>query len=71
MSPSAGAHTPGAQMAGTQQWRGVIEEYRARMPVTDATPIVTLQEGGTPLVPAPVVSAMTGCDVWLKVEGSA
>jgi Pyridoxal-phosphate dependent enzyme len=32
--------------------------------------VVTLLEGGTPLVPAPVLSARTGCDVWLKVEGS-
>ncbi len=30
---------------------------------------VTLQEGGTPLLPAPVLSARTGCDVYLKVEG--
>jgi len=32
-------------------------------------PPVTLQEGGTPLLPAPVLSARTGCDVYLKVEG--
>ena len=31
-------------------WRGVIEEYRDRLPVTGATPVVTLCEGGTPLV---------------------
>ena len=54
----------------THQWRGVIEEYRDRMPVTAATPIVTLREGGTPLVPAPVISEMTGCEVHLKVEGA-
>src|SRR4051794_29906682 len=54
----------------TSQWRGVITEYRDRMPVTDATPIVTLREGGTPLVPAPVISEMTGCEVHLKVEGA-
>src|SRR3954468_22882943 len=54
----------------THQWRGIIEEYRDRLPVSDSTPVVTLREGGTPLVPAQVVSAMTGCDVWLKVEGS-
>jgi threonine synthase len=51
-------------------WRGVIEEYRARMPVSDATPVVTLLEGGTPLSPAPTLSARTRCDVWLKVEGA-
>ena len=48
----------------------VIEEYRDRLPVTDATPVVTLREGGTPLVPAPHLSARTGCDVYLKVEGA-
>ena len=51
-------------------WRGVIEEYRARMPVTAATPVVTLLEGGTPLVAAGELSRLTGCDVWLKVEGA-
>ena len=50
-------------------WRGVITEYRDRLPVTAEMPVVTLQEGGTPLLPAPVLSARTGCDVYLKVEG--
>ena len=36
-------------------WRGVIEEYRERLPVTDATPVVTLREGGTPLVHAAAI----------------
>jgi threonine synthase len=58
-----------ATMARTSPWRGVIEEFRDRLPVTDATPVVTLREGGTPLVPAPRLSAMTGCEVHLKVEG--
>ena len=31
--------------------------------------MITLHEGGTPLVPAPVLSARTGCEVYLKVEG--
>ena len=50
-------------------WRGVITEYRDRLPATAEMPAVTLQEGGTPLLPAPVLSARTGCDVYLKVEG--
>ncbi|WP_377269382.1 threonine synthase [Peterkaempfera sp. SMS 1(5)a] len=54
----------------THQWRGLIEEYRDRLPVTAATPVVTLLEGGTPLVPAPLLSERTGCDVFLKVEGA-
>jgi threonine synthase len=51
-------------------WRGVIEEYRARLPVDPGVEAVTLLEGGTPLVPARHVSELTGCDVWLKVEGA-
>jgi threonine synthase len=52
------------------QWPGVIHAYRDRLPVTDETPIVTLLEGGTPLVAAPVLSERTGCEVYLKVEGA-
>ncbi len=51
-------------------WRGVIEEFRDRLPVTASTPVVTLLEGGTPLVPAPELAARTGCEVLLKVEGA-
>jgi len=51
-------------------WRGLIEEYRDRLPVNDSTPVITLHEGNTPLVPAPALSERTGCDVWLKVEGA-
>src|SRR5215510_11440465 len=54
----------------THQWRGIIEEYRDRLPVSDTTPVVTLREGGTPLVPAQLLSARTGCEVYLKVEGA-
>ena len=50
-------------------WRGVIEEYRKFLPVSDATPVVTLQEGGTPLVPAPRISDRVGANVYLKYEG--
>jgi len=51
-------------------WRGLIEAYRDRLPVTEATPVVTLHEGNTPLVPAPVLSQRVGADVYLKVEGA-
>ena len=54
----------------THQWRGVIEEYRERLPVTEATPVVTLREGGTPLVRSGPLSSETGCDVWLKYDGA-
>ena len=55
---------------GAHQWRGVIDEYRSWLPVTDQTPVITLREGGTPLVHAFVLSEMLGNDVWLKVEGT-
>jgi threonine synthase len=51
-------------------WRGLIEEYRDRLPVTSATPVVTLREGGTPLVYACTLSEQLGCEVWLKYEGA-
>jgi threonine synthase len=52
------------------QWRGVIREYRDRLPVSDATPVITLCEGGTPLIAARTLSERTGCEVWLKFEGA-
>jgi threonine synthase len=51
------------------QWRGVIAEYADRLPVGPQTPVVTLREGGTPLVAAAWLSAQTGCEVHCKVEG--
>ena len=51
------------------QWRGVIREYADRLPVTEATKVITLGEGGTPLVHARQLSELTGCTVYLKVEG--
>src|SRR5256714_8646138 len=54
----------------TIMWRGLIDRYRDRLPVTDATPVVTLFEGNTPLLPAPALADRTGCDVYLKVEGA-
>jgi threonine synthase len=56
-------------LARAHPWRGVIEEFRTWLPVTDDTPVITLGEGGTPLVESPWLSESTGCDVWLKVEG--
>ena len=51
------------------QWRGVIAEYAERLPAHVRERVITLGEGGTPLVPAPALSAATGADIFLKVEG--
>jgi threonine synthase len=59
----------GRRAAGSPaQWKGVISEYRDLLPVTESTPVITLGEGGTPLIRADALSAMTGCEVYLKVE---
>ena len=52
------------------RWRGVIEEYRDLLDVGAGTPVVTLHEGGTPLIPAPRLSDRAGAEVFLKVEGA-
>jgi threonine synthase len=49
---------------------GIIEHYRDRIAIPDGAQIVTLGEGGTPLVPAPVLSELTGATVYVKVEGA-
>jgi threonine synthase len=51
-------------------YQGLINRYRDRLPVTDATPVITLHEGNTPLVPAPALSDQVHADVYLKVEGA-
>ena len=51
-------------------WRGVIEEYRERLPVLESTPVVSLCEGGTPLVRSDPLSTETGLEVYLKYEGA-
>ena len=51
------------------QWRGVVREYADRLPVTEQTRIVTLGEGGTPLIPAPALSELVQGEVWVKFEG--
>lgn len=51
-------------------WQGVIEEYREHLPVSSSTPVVSLLEGGTPLIEARRLSQQVGAKVWLKVEGA-
>jgi threonine synthase len=58
------------QAAAGRSWPGVIEAYPDRIRVWPGCQVVTLQEGGTPLLPAPTLSRRTGCDVLLKVEGA-
>ncbi len=56
--------------AGPARPFGIIAAYADRIAVPDGARIVSLGEGGTPLVPAPALSERTGCRVYLKVEGA-
>ncbi len=55
----------------TRLWPGLIEHYRDFLPVTEATPVITLHEGNTPLIPAPSLMELIGkpCEIYLKYEG--
>jgi threonine synthase len=56
-------------MTSTAAWPGVIESYREHLPVSADTPVVTLLEGGTPLLPAARLGDRVGAQVFLKFEG--
>lgn len=60
----------GAARAATGR-SGIIERYRQWLPVTDDTPVITLYEGDTPLIPAPTLAAAIDpkLAVYLKYEG--
>jgi len=53
-----------------RSWKGVVEEYKDFLPVSDKTPIVTFYEGNTPLLKANNLSKLSGCEVYLKYEGA-
>jgi threonine synthase len=53
----------------TQAWPGIIEAYSSRIPIPEGAKVITLGEGNTPLLSAAHLSEMTGCAVYLKVEG--
>ena len=57
-------------MTGKPGWPGIIEAYADRVPVPPGAKIVTLGEGNTPLMPAPRLSELTGCTVFLNTEGA-
>ena len=60
-------------VAPARRWRGLIHEYRRFLPVTDSTPIVTLNEGGTPLVRLERIPAAIGLpelELHVKLEGA-
>lgn len=51
--------------------RGLITRFRPYLPVSEATPVVSLNEGSTPLIHCSKLSALVGrgCEVYVKYEG--
>jgi threonine synthase len=56
-------------MSTVQRNLPLIERYREYLPVTDATPVISMGEGSTPLVPLPKLSACLELDIHVKLEG--
>ncbi len=63
------SHAPCAQRGGHGH-PGLIDRYRNRLPFDSDDPVVSLQEGSTPLVLAERLSERVGAEVWLKIEGA-
>ncbi|MDB9529394.1 threonine synthase [Oscillatoria sp. CS-180] len=61
----------GSVVAAHQGWNGLINAYRDYLPVSDRTPVVTLNEGNTPLIPAPAIASHIGrqVQVYIKYDG--
>jgi threonine synthase len=60
-----------SSLHSNRAWPGLIETYRAYLPVTATTPVVTLHEGNTPLIPVPSIAAEIGrgVQVYIKYDG--
>jgi threonine synthase len=69
--PRLPIHTAPSQAIAANHWQGLIHAYRPYLPVTDSTPIVTLHEGNTPLIPALAIAAEIGrgVQVFVKYDG--
>jgi threonine synthase len=51
-------------------WKGLLQEYRAFLPINETTPLLSLNEGNTPLIPLPRLSEELGIELYVKVEGA-
>ena len=70
--PSVSYSTPViTPSSDVKPWPGLIETYRPYLPVTENTPVVTLLEGNTPLIPVPYISQQVGkgVKVFVKYDG--
>ena len=65
-----GEREQGDRTSGGGAMPGLIERYRERLPIGPDEPVVSLGEGSTPLIEAPVISERVGARVMLKIEGA-
>lgn len=63
--------SPSEELPRVQPWRGLLHGYRRYLPITDQTPVVTLYEGNTPLIPVPSIAHAIGrqVQVYVKYDG--
>ncbi len=52
------------------RWKGLLQEYKEYLPVSEKTPLLSLREGNTPLIPLEQLSEELGVDVYVKYEGA-
>lgn len=53
-----------------RRWQGLVEEFKAHLPVNENTPKLTLNEGNTPLIHCENMSKILGIDLYVKYEGA-
>lgn len=51
-------------------WKGLLHAYREFLPINENTPMISLNEGNTPLIPLPRLSEKIGVELYVKVEGA-
>lgn len=70
-SPTQTTLATATQSTDFKPWGGLIETYRSYLPVTEQTPVITLLEGNTPLIPVPYISQQIGkgVKVFVKYDG--
>lgn len=51
-------------------WQGLLKEYKEFLPVTKDTPLISLLEGNTPLVPLETLSKELDVEIYAKIEGA-
>src|SRR5690606_22926923 len=61
---------PHRRGGNSMRWPGLIEQYKEWLPVTEATPALTLQEGNTPLVHLETLSEQWRIELYVKLEGA-